>query len=114
MTLRYSSPGVRARLVAGELVHWIESHKRKSYVRASYLALVPWADRERLKEIYEEARRLGRVVDHRIPLCHPLVCGLTVPDNLRVVDRLQNARESNFWSDRIDDMFNYPEQLRLC
>lgn len=120
MTLRYSAPGVRARLVAGELIDWIENHKRRDYVRAAYLAMVPWTDRDRLKEIYAEARwrteKFGRrfVVDHYpYPLCGRDVCGLTVPGNVRVVTYEQNARESNHRSERQCELFDGPEQLSL-
>ena len=119
MTLRYSAPGVRARLVAGELIPWIEKHPRSDYVKAAYLALVPWADRDRIKAIYAEARFLTRttgvrhVVDHIIPLCRTDVCGLTVPDNLRVITYKQNAAESNNWSERCAELFAEPEQLQF-
>lgn len=119
MTLRYSSPGVRARLARGELIPWVESHKRANYVRMSYLALVPWADRDAIRAIYAKAKLetlltgVEHVVDHKIPLNHPLVCGLTVPDNLRVIPHKRNCYELNHWGDRIADLFTEPEQLRL-
>ena len=34
-------------------------------------------------------------LDHVIPLSHPLVCGLHVPANLRVVKRTTNRKKSN-------------------
>lgn len=117
--MNFSSPGTRARLVRGERVDWIENHKRAPYVRAGYLALVPWADRKRIEELYAEARWrtsvTGRrhVVDHRIPLCRRDVCGLTVHNNLRVVEYSVNARESNTWSERCLELFDVPEQLSL-
>ena len=37
----------------------------------------------------------GYVLDHIIPLKHPLVCGLHVPSNLRVVLRAANVRKGN-------------------
>lgn len=72
--------------------------------------------------IYREARRRTRrdgwrgarwVVDHIVPLTHSRVCGLTVPWNLRVVTKAENDARSNRWLEWTDDMFNFPEQLRL-
>lgn len=119
MTLRYSAPGVRARLAAGELIPWIEKHPRRDYVKAAYLALVPWADRDRVKALYAEARFLTRttgvrhVVDHIVPLCRADVCGLTVHYNLRVITYQRNAAESNHWGDRCLELFAEPEQLQF-
>jgi hypothetical protein len=44
------------------------------------------------------------VVDHDIPLNHPYVCGLTVPHNLKVMTRGQNAAKADKFS---------PDQLEL-
>lgn len=96
---------------------WIDSHKRKNYVRMSYLALVKWADRDRIKSLYSEARFLSEatgvahVVDHIIPLCRPDVCGLTVHYNLRVIPYKRNALELNHWSERLGEIFSEQEQL---
>lgn len=37
-------------------------------------------------------------VDHVIPLMHPLVCGLHVEGNLRVITKKANASKGNRWS----------------
>ena len=64
---------------------------------------VLWADRDAIAEIYAEAARLTRttgrayVVDHVIPLKGRAVSGLHVENNLRVIERLENARKSNKW-----------------
>lgn len=60
----------------------------------------PWADRKAINKIYAECRRRRRngedvEVDHIVPLLHPIVCGLHVPWNLRIVDRTINGRKSN-------------------
>jgi len=60
-----------------------------------------WANPFFISEIYDLARRrtklLGEkyVVDHVIPLKHPLVCGLHVETNLRVVPQRVNAVKGN-------------------
>lgn len=36
-------------------------------------------------------------LDHIVPLKHPLVCGLHVPWNLRVIKRLTNIKKRNFF-----------------
>lgn len=65
------------------------------------LATPIWADRAAIDAIYIEARQLQeqdgieRHVDHDIPLKHPLVCGLHVPANLKVMTALENMRKHN-------------------
>jgi hypothetical protein len=64
-------------------------------------AMPTWADVEKISEFYKEASRLTRAtgirheVDHVIPLISPLVCGLHVHGNLRVIPKQENARKSN-------------------
>jgi len=63
-----------------------------------------WADERAMASIYAEAARITREtglpheVDHIVPLQSPLVCGLHVPCNLRIVTREVNRRKSNSWS----------------
>ena len=60
------------------------------------LATPKWADNERIKEIYSKARELSEStgikheVDHIYPLKSKILCGLHVPDNLRVVPITEN------------------------
>lgn len=64
-------------------------------------AMVKWADKNRIKEIYKEAIELTNKtgllyeVDHIIPLTHKLVCGLHVENNLQVIPKSENRRKSN-------------------
>ena len=48
-----------------------------------------------LLEFYDLAKRRGLEVDHIIPLQHPKVCGLHVPENLQMLTRSANAKKSN-------------------
>jgi hypothetical protein len=64
-------------------------------------ATPPWADLEAIKAIYARAAALKKAtgedwhVDHEIPLQHPLVCGLHVPANLRVIRAAVNLAKGN-------------------
>lgn len=74
------------------------------YYRKLYAA---WPDKyadtpELFKLIYKEAedrRKAGEkvAVDHIVPICSDIVCGLHVPHNLAVITELDNLRKSNSW-----------------
>lgn len=67
----------------------------------------PWARRGVITAFYRTARirtlatGVQHSVDHIVPLHHPLVCGLHVEHNLRVVQLLVNMQRSNVttWPD---------------
>jgi hypothetical protein len=64
------------------------------------LATPKWADTNKIQEMYEERAQLsasGQIyhVDHIIPLNHPLVCGLHVEGNLRVIPKEINEKKNN-------------------
>jgi 5-methylcytosine-specific restriction endonuclease McrA len=100
----------RARLVAGEHVHWVASSHRRRYITAVLQSTPPWVDVAALKSIQYRARCLTEMtgvpheVDHIVPLNHPRVCGLTVPWNLEIVTARHNSAKSNRWC---------PEQMEL-
>lgn len=69
---------------------WFEKEPRKR--KALKQATPTWADREEIRRIYEKCDELnqrypgtGFVVHHVIPISHRQVCGLHVPENLKVV-----------------------------
>ena len=60
-----------------------------------------WANKDAIDRIYKEAKQLTKTsnikyqVDHIIPLRHPLVCGLHVEHNLRIITAADNKTKSN-------------------
>lgn len=73
-----------------------------------------WANRAALRAFWLESRRrtaetgVQHSVDHIVPLIHPLVCGLHVENNLRIIPLAENIRKSNnTWP----DMWNYQLEL---
>lgn len=81
--------------------HSNENTKRgQRYYKQLWLAQPPWVNPKSIRSIYREAaymRRLGFDVhvDHVIPLCHPYVCGLHVPSNLRIISASENMLKRN-------------------
>lgn len=73
------------------------------YYKKLYQAWPEWcAEDPRFKAIYDEAqRRRDRgekvAVDHIVPICSDVVCGLHVPWNLQILTEAENNRKSNKW-----------------
>ncbi len=68
----------------------------------------PWADRRLIASLRRAARSSGLSLDHIVPLNHPLVCGLHVEHNLRVIPLKHNLSRGNGWWPDCPD-----EQLEL-
>jgi 5-methylcytosine-specific restriction endonuclease McrA len=55
----------------------------------------PWISWGSITRIYKEARERGLTVDHIVPLNNPIVCGLHVPWNLRLIKKEENLSKGN-------------------
>lgn len=103
-------PGSRARILAGDTPDWITNNARAAYIVAVCLSAPDWVDRHELELLRAWARVMSimtgelHVLDHIVPVTHPMVCGLTVPWNLRVIHWRVNGAKGNTWN---------PDQLEL-
>lgn len=79
------------------IVNALIARRTATKIRATPL----WADHDAMRAIYAEAVRLTTAsgvkheVDHIVPLCNPVVCGLHWEGNLRVITKVENIRKSN-------------------
>lgn len=78
--------------------------------RADKLNATPkWSNLEAIRRIYKEAKELCKKtgeeyhVDHIIPLKSKIVCGLHVPENLRIISAFDNLSKGNRLKD-IDEL----------
>jgi len=87
------------------------------YYRALHKAWPDWcAEDIRFKQIYARAKQMRKEgrdvhVDHIIPICSDIVCGLHVPWNLEIISAKENLQKSNKrWPDHpfeIPDLFRF-------
>lgn len=78
----------------------VNTRRGQRYYLQIWRAQPPWADVDAIRRLYRRAAELRRQghdveVDHVVPLCHPLLCGLHIPLNLRIVPRKHNATKSD-------------------
>jgi hypothetical protein len=108
---RWHRPALRAAILRGEEPAWLRTHSRRNYVRQAVLATPPWVDVDALKALVRKRDELTRatgvrhVLAHIVPLNHPRVCGLNVPENIKVVPWMTNASEGNAWCEWHGDLF---------
>lgn len=108
----------RRKLLNGEMPKWVGNSKRSRYIAAVILSTPPWVDRKQLRNLKAEAARLTaetgvlHTLDHIVPMNHPLVCGLTVPWNIRIVPNRTNMAKSNKWLPGQMDLFG--DEHRDC
>lgn len=74
--------------------------------RRAKIVTPAWANKEAIEKFYREAKLLEQAtgvkyhVDHIVPLNSPLVCGLHVEHNLRVIPASENVLKRNLvWPD---------------
>lgn len=107
---KYFSRRLRPALLSGQEPGWLKVHPRRSYIVAVISASVPWGDEIDLRLLSAWARALTvfwgveHVCDHRIPITHPYVCGLNIPENIQILTRKANSAKGNKWA---------PDQLLL-
>ena len=101
----------REMLLRGETPKWIANSKRGRYIAAVVLSAPPWVSRKALHDMKAEAAQRTKdtgvlhVLAHKVPLTHPLVCGLTVPWNLEIKPWRVNASESNWFTPDQTELF---------
>ena len=88
------------------LNYTINTRYQASLSRAKKSNSLPlWANRDKIKKIYQEAVLLSHKtgqkyeVDHIIPLKNENICGLHVDSNLRIITKTENIKKSNDFSD---------------
>ena len=79
-----------------------KNRARRSLRRARQAqALAPWANLEKINDIYAEAARLTKEtgikhhVDHIYPIKSKVMCGLHVETNLQILTQVENQKKSN-------------------
>jgi hypothetical protein len=110
MSVSLVSLGWKRRILAGEKPPaWLLNHIRAGYILRVIMSAPLWLDTrelralERHRDALTAATGVRHVIDHVVPVTHPLVCGLTVPWNLQIVPWRVNAAKRNTWEpDQLD------------
>lgn len=81
--------------------------------RAWSIKSIPkWADFEKINEVYDYAKSVGKFVDHIVPQRSWLVCGLHSHHNVEPIDPHWNrAKSDRFWPDM--PTYSYEDILEL-
>lgn len=108
----YSRKAQPDRLTRSALPAWLQKpigdydnkNTRRGYVywKLLYWATPPWLDDSQVKRMRMiwQSTKPGQHVDHEVPISSPIVCGLNVPWNLRVIDGRENMVKGNsYWPD---------------
>lgn len=104
-------PGSRRRALANDVPTWVSNNARASYILAVMLSAPEWVDRNELEMLRAWAKAMSvftgdrHVLDHIVPVNHPMVCGLTVPWNLRVIHWRVNGSKGNDWCPEQAELF---------
>jgi hypothetical protein len=107
----FARPGLKRSILAGQPPAWVTTDYRAPYIIAVALSVPPWVSKGDLAmlgawaKVMTLATGTRHVVDHIVPIRHPLVCGLTVPWNLQVVPWRVNAAKGNRWEPRQLELF---------
>ena len=101
--LRYARPQLKQLVLQGKTPgNWGDS-PHQVYRVCVALSLPPWVRPEDLQPFVNLQRYFTRVtgvqysIDHIVPVQHPRVCGLTVPENLQVIPEKENQVKGNYW-----------------
>lgn len=120
--MKFIGGTTREKILAGETPQWILRHSRRERLILNALATPPWVKARDFRHLRERAIRLTMlhgelyVLDHIVPLVHPYVCGLNVPENIAVIPHRVNANKSNKWfpdQGEFDLQLGPPIQLEL-
>ena len=57
-----------------------------------------WANKDRIRQLYEMASDLGLSVDHIVPLQGENICGLHVENNLQLMSHFKNCSKTNVFA----------------
>lgn len=99
---------LKERILRGDLPNWLAKHPRRDYIVRLACSTPEWRDRGKLNLLSKQCdlmtKLTGRkhVMDHEIPISHPYVCGLTVHNNMRVVDTGANQSKGNNLAGELD------------
>lgn len=79
-----------------------KAKKERKRLRKRGKRVPKWVDMHKITEIYDK-KPDGYEVDHIIPLNHPNVCGLHVPENLQYLTKEENRIKKNSWDGTIEN-----------